>query len=145
MILFTIIYFCTLLFNASVLKIKQFSLDLYNQKQTNEETYRICRVDVNTIAFNHASILAHLLLLILKTKHKLSLPIIIIIIFIIVIIIIIIIIIIIVISNKKNRYIIYYILICYHENKVPSRLSPQWLCGNSENKTIRTLTFLELN
>ena len=20
---------------------------------------------------------------------------------------------------------------CYHENNVPSRLSPQWLCGNS--------------
>ena len=139
MILFIIIYFCTLLFNPSVLKIKQFSLDLYHQKQKNEETYRICRVDVNTIAFNHASIPGHLLLLILKTKHKLSLPIIIITIFIIIIIIIII------ISNNKNRYIIYYILICYHENKVPSRLSPQWLCGNSENKTIRTLTFLELN
>ena len=24
-----------------------------------------------------------------------------------------------------------YICICYHENNVPSRLSPQWLCGNS--------------
>ena len=21
--------------------------------------------------------------------------------------------------------------ICYHESNVPSRLSPQWLCGNS--------------
>ena len=54
---------------------KQFSLDLYNQKPTNEETYRICRVDVNTIAFNHASILAHLLLLTLRIKYKLSLQI----------------------------------------------------------------------
>ena len=26
---------------------------------------------------------------------------------------------------------IFYIYICYHENNVPSRLSPQWLCGNS--------------
>ena len=24
-----------------------------------------------------------------------------------------------------------YIYICYHENNVPSRLSPQGLCGNS--------------
>ena len=24
-----------------------------------------------------------------------------------------------------------YIYICTHENNVPSRLSPQWLCGNS--------------
>ena len=24
-----------------------------------------------------------------------------------------------------------YICICYHENNVPSWLSPQWLCGNS--------------
>ena len=24
-----------------------------------------------------------------------------------------------------------YIYICYHENNVPSWLSPQWLCGNS--------------
>ena len=24
-----------------------------------------------------------------------------------------------------------YIYICNHENNVPSRLSPQWLCGNS--------------
>ena len=24
-----------------------------------------------------------------------------------------------------------YIYICYHENNVPFRLSPQWLCGNS--------------
>ena len=24
-----------------------------------------------------------------------------------------------------------YIYICNHENKVPSRLSPQWLCSNS--------------
>ena len=58
---------------------KQFSLDLYNQKPTNEETQRICRVDVNAIAFNHASILAHLLLLLLltlTTKYKLSLKII---------------------------------------------------------------------
>ena len=67
--------FCILIFNLSVLKIKQFSLDLYNQKLTNKETYRICRVDVNTIAFNHASILAHLLLLTLTTKYKLSLQI----------------------------------------------------------------------
>ena len=50
----------------------QFSLDLYNQKPTNEETYWICQVDVNTIVFNHASILAHLLLT-LTTKYKLSL------------------------------------------------------------------------
>ena len=28
-------------------------------------------------------------------------------------------------------YIYIYIYICYHENNVPSRLSPQWLCGNS--------------
>ena len=68
--------FCILIFNPSVLKIKQFPLDLYNQKPTNKETYRICRVDVNTIAFNHASILAHLLLLILTTKYKLPLQII---------------------------------------------------------------------
>ena len=66
--------FCTLIFNPSVLKINQFSLDLYNQKLTNKETYRICRVDVNTIAFNHASILAHSLLT-LTTKYKLSLQI----------------------------------------------------------------------
>ena len=26
---------------------------------------------------------------------------------------------------------VYYIHICYHENNVPSPLSPQWLCGNS--------------
>ena len=55
--------FCILIFNPQVLKIKQISLDLYNQKPTNKETYRICRVDVNAIAFKHASILAHLLLL----------------------------------------------------------------------------------
>ena len=24
-----------------------------------------------------------------------------------------------------------YMYICNHENNVPSRLSPQWLCGNS--------------
>ena len=64
--------FCILIFNPSVLKIRQFSLDLYNQKLTNKETYRICRVDVNTIALNHAPILAHLLLLTLTTKYKLS-------------------------------------------------------------------------
>ena len=69
------LYFCILILNPSVLKIKQFSLDLYNQKPTNEETYRICRVDVNSIAFNHASILTHLLLLTLRTKYKLSLQI----------------------------------------------------------------------
>ena len=28
-------------------------------------------------------------------------------------------------------FIIIYIYICNHENNVPSRLSPQWLCGNS--------------
>ena len=28
-------------------------------------------------------------------------------------------------------YIYIYIYICYHENNVPSRLSPQWVCGNS--------------
>ena len=65
------LYFCILILNPSVLKIKQFSLYLYNQKPTNEETYRICRVDVNTITFEHASILAHLLLLTLRTKYKL--------------------------------------------------------------------------
>ena len=32
--------FCILIFNPSVLKIEQFSLDLYNQKPTNKETYR---------------------------------------------------------------------------------------------------------
>ena len=35
----------------------------------------ICQVDFNTVAFNHASILAHLLLLTLTTKYKLSLQI----------------------------------------------------------------------
>ena len=30
-----------------------------------------------------------------------------------------------------NICICIYIYICYHENNVPSRLSPQWLCGNS--------------
>ena len=64
--------FCILIFNPSVLKIKHFSLDLCNQKPTNEETYRICWVDVNTIAFNHAPILAHLLLLTLTTKYRLD-------------------------------------------------------------------------
>ena len=68
------LFFCILIFNPSVLKINQFSLDLYNQKLANKETYRICRVDVNTIAFNHASILAYLLLT-LTTKYKLSLQI----------------------------------------------------------------------
>ena len=28
-------------------------------------------------------------------------------------------------------YIYIYIDICNHENNVPFRLSPQWLCGNS--------------
>ena len=28
-------------------------------------------------------------------------------------------------------YIYIYIYICNHENNVPSRLSPQWLCGNT--------------
>ena len=28
-------------------------------------------------------------------------------------------------------YIYIYMYICNHENNVPSRLSPQWLCGNS--------------
>ena len=28
-------------------------------------------------------------------------------------------------------YIYIYIYISYHENNVPSWLSPQWLCGNS--------------
>ena len=65
--------FCILIFDPSILKIKQFYLDLYNQKPENKETYRICRVDVNTIAFKHASILAHLVLLTLTTKYKLSL------------------------------------------------------------------------
>ena len=59
------LYFC-------ILKSKQFSLDLSDQKPTNEETYRICWVDVNTIAFNHAPILAHLLLLTLTTKYRLD-------------------------------------------------------------------------
>ena len=67
--------FCILIFNASVLKIKPFSLDLFNQKPTNEETYRIYRLDVNTIAFNHASMFAYLLLLTLRTRYKLSLQI----------------------------------------------------------------------
>ena len=67
--------FCILIFNLSALKIRQFSLDLYNQKLTNKETYRICRVDVDTIAFSRATILAHLLLLTLTRKHKLSRPI----------------------------------------------------------------------
>ena len=31
------------------------------------------------------------------------------------------------ISQKQDECNIY----CYHENNVPSRLSPQWLCGNS--------------
>ena len=68
--------FCILIFNRSVLKIKQFSLDLYNQKLANKETYKISRVDVNTIAFNHASILAYLLLSTLTTKYILLLQII---------------------------------------------------------------------
>ena len=34
------------------------------------------------------------------------------------------------ISQKQNERNI-YIYISYHENNVPSRLSPQWLCGNS--------------
>ena len=67
--------FCIVIFNPSFIKIKQFSLDLYNRKKTNKETFRICRVDVNTIAFNYASIPAHLLLLALTTKYKLSLQI----------------------------------------------------------------------
>ena len=30
------------------------------------------------------------------------------------------------------QYIIYiYVCVCYHENNVPSQLSPQWLCSNS--------------
>ena len=56
--------FCILIFNPSVLKIKQFPLDLYNQKLTNKETYR------------KPSVLAHLLLLTLITKYKLPLQII---------------------------------------------------------------------
>ena len=32
------------------------------------------------------------------------------------------------ISQKQDQRNIY---VCYHENNVPSRLSPQWLCGNS--------------
>ena len=32
------------------------------------------------------------------------------------------------ISQKQDERNIY---ICNHENNVPSRLSPQWLCGNS--------------
>ena len=28
-------------------------------------------------------------------------------------------------------YIYIYVYICNHENNVPSRLSPEWLCGNS--------------
>ena len=31
----------------------------------------------------------------------------------------------------KKSYIYIYIYICYHESSVLSRLSPQWLCGNS--------------
>ena len=58
-----------LIFNPAVLKIKQFSLDLYNEKLANKETYRICRVDINTIAFKHASLLALLLLLTLTAKY----------------------------------------------------------------------------
>ena len=30
-----------------------------------------------------------------------------------------------------NIYIYIYIYKCYHENNVPSRLTPQWFCGNS--------------
>ena len=56
--------FCILIFTPSVLKIKQFPLDLYNQKLTNKETYR------------KPSVLAHLLLLTLITKYKLPLQII---------------------------------------------------------------------
>ena len=34
--------------------------------------------------------------------------------------------------NAHHTYILYiYVFIFYHENNVPSRLSPQWLCGNS--------------
>ena len=32
---------------------------------------------------------------------------------------------------KINVYIYIYIYTCNHENKVPSQLSPQWLCSNS--------------
>ena len=32
---------------------------------------------------------------------------------------------------RQKLYIYIYIYISYHENNVPSRLSPQWLCGNS--------------
>ena len=31
-------------------------------------------------------------------------------------------------SHRSKMSVIY---ICNHENNVPSRLSPQWLCGNS--------------
>ena len=42
-------------------------------------------------------------------------------------------------------YIYIYIYICNHENNVPSRLSPQWLCGNSctwANIYIKNKTFI---
>ena len=29
------------------------------------------------------------------------------------------------------KFFVIYIYISYHENNVPSRLSPQWFCGNS--------------
>ena len=58
-----------------ILQFLKLSSFIYNQKPENKETYRICRVDVNTIAFKHASIPAHLLLLTLTTKYKLSLQI----------------------------------------------------------------------
>ena len=35
-------------------------------------------------------------------------------------------------SHRSKMDIIYiYIYTCNHENNVPSRLLPQWLCGNS--------------
>ena len=40
-----------------------------------------------------------------------------------------------------------YIYTCNHENNVPSRLSPQWLCGNSYTWThgARFYTYIYIN
>ena len=34
-------------------------------------------------------------------------------------------------EEDDNMLYIYICYICYHENNLPSQLSPQWLCGNS--------------
>ena len=36
-------------------------------------------------------------------------------------------------------YVYIYIYICNHESNVPSRLSPQWLCGKASCAQVREL------